>query len=389
MLLNRWLGTFRWTYNQALAHLNANGIKDNLNLKTLRAAVVNNETYAGTERAWVLQTPYDVRDEAVRDLIKAYTTNFAKKKKQPDMKFWMRFKSKKRGSPDSLLLHGKHMSLNTEDPHLKSLLMFPSFFSKTVGSLRCAETLPMDFNTYDCRLIKERTGKFFLCIPRPLEYEYERTKSTTLLNQHNRQSSVIALDPGVRTFLTGYSPSGEIVEMGSTDDMKKLRAVGERIDRLQSVRTNTALKTHTRYNMKRRSNKLQQRIKDMRSDAHRKIAKLLVTNFGTILLPKFETSQMVENQDHARVINSETVRRMLTWSHYAFQQLLVCKAREAPGCKVLIVDEAYTTKTCGQCGNINNNVGASKAWICPACNERVHRDWAAARNIFLKNAHLT
>ena len=44
---------------------------------------------------------------------------------------------------------------------------------------------------------------------------------------------------------------------------------------------------------------------------------------------------------------------MLTWSHYKFRQRLKSKAEET-GVKVMIQDEAYTSKTCSRCGNIQD-----------------------------------
>jgi putative transposase len=55
------------------------------------------------------------------------------------------------------------------------------------------------------------------------------------------------------------------------------------------------------------------------------------------------------------------------------------------GCDVRIIDEYYTTKTCGNCGNINNFVGNSDIFWCPCCKIEMHRDYQAARNIYLKN----
>ena len=50
---------------------------------------------------------------------------------------------------------------------------------------------------------------------------------------------------------------------------------------------------------------------------HKKLTKWLVSNYETILLPKFETSDMVTRGQ--RRIGSKTARQMLTWSHYRFQ----------------------------------------------------------------------
>jgi hypothetical protein len=52
--------------------------------------------------------------------------------------------------------------------------------------------------------------RFFLCLPKPLELRSEdRAPMTT--------KDVIALDQGVRTFMAGYSPPGELLRVGKGD----------------------------------------------------------------------------------------------------------------------------------------------------------------------------
>ncbi len=75
---------------------------------------------------------------------------------------------------------------------------------------------------------------------------------------------------------------------------------------------------------------------------------------------------------------------MLTWSHYRFQQRLLDKQREFPWCKVIICDEVYTSKTCGNCGKVHPNLGRKKTFHCPFCKVKMDRDANAARNILLR-----
>ena len=76
--------------------------------------------------------------------------------------------------------------------------------------------------------------------------------------------------------------------------------------------------------------------------------------------------------------------KVLTWSHYSFKQRLLNKAREHPWCKVLIVDEHYTSKTCGFCGKIDQKLGGKKIFKCHSCKIEADRDIHAARNILLR-----
>jgi len=52
------------------------------------------------------------------------------------------------------------------------------------------------------------------------------------------------------------------------------------------------------------------------------------------------------------------------------------------------VNESYTSKTCGRCGNINKELGSSKSYKCSKCHLEIDRDVNGARNIYLKNIGL-
>jgi len=83
------------------------------------------------------------------------------------------------------------------------------------------------------------------------------------------------------------------------------------------------------------------------------IRKMVMHKFSycTSFYPSFDTQRMVKRAK--RKIGSKTARAMLIWSHYQFKQRLLDKTKEYPWCKIQIVDEDYTSKTCGYCGNIH------------------------------------
>jgi hypothetical protein len=61
----------------------------NRNKKDLRARCLNAVNFRNNaELKWVMETPYDIRDETMNDLLKGYSTNFAANRK-------MKFRSKK------------------------------------------------------------------------------------------------------------------------------------------------------------------------------------------------------------------------------------------------------------------------------------------------------
>ena len=67
-----------------------------------------------------------------------------------------------------------------------------------------------------------------------------------------------------------------------------------------------------------------------------------------------------------RKIKSQVVRKMLHWSHYSFRQRLHYHF-EKEGGRVHDVSEHYTSKSCGNCGSINWNLGGNEWFYCEHC----------------------
>jgi len=389
-VLNKWFGTARWTYNQVLAGLK-NDSEKSLNRTELRSRFVNNGLFEGTEKAWVTDTPYDIRDAAMIEVINAYESNYAKKRKNPSHRFSLKFRSRQAES-QAITIHSKHWkgpgmfypnSWNLEEKRMekedekeeekeedqqqrkkKKRRKFPP-----AQHIRAAEPLPQDL-VYDTKLVKDRLGRFYLCQILPLQdVECSPTEKT------------ISLDPGVRTFMTGYSPEGTTTEWGK-GDMQRIFRLCKEHDKLQSKWSQSGVRHRKRYRLKKAARRIRKKIRNLVDEVHKKLTKWLVSNYETILLPKFETSSMVTRAQ--RKIGSKTARQMLTWSHYRFQQRLVNKTREYRNSQVIICDEAYTSKTCGCCGQLHEKLGGSKTFRCPHCGVVMDRDMNGARNILLR-----
>ena len=73
---------------------------------------------------------------------------------------------------------------------------------------------------------------------------------------------------------------------------------------------------------------------------------------------------------------------MLTLSHYNFKQRLLEKAKQC-GKHVIIVNEAYTSKTISWTGEQKQKVGGSKI-ITAADGTSMHRDLNGARGILVR-----
>ena len=145
-LLKKWMGAVRWTYNECVRLVCREKTAKN-NLKELRAAVVNLDSPAVSANEWLKDVPYDVRDEGVRDFIKAVEIN-----KMKGERFEMKFRSKKDPS-DTIVVHSKYWRNDGL-----------SFRNWGGSKLRSAEPLPPSLE-YDSRIQRMRTGEFFMRMP--------------------------------------------------------------------------------------------------------------------------------------------------------------------------------------------------------------------------------
>jgi putative transposase len=137
---------------------------------------------------------------------------------------------------------------------------------------------------------------------------------------------------------------------------------------------------------------IQKKIQSIMDNLHCKMVKWLCENYHVVLLPnskckewwsKLKENYIAKLSERKYSIRYNNKNRMLTWSHYWFQQWLLFKAQEFPWCKVLIVDEQYTSKTCGNCGVLDKKLRSSKTFLCPSCHANMDWDANAARNILL------
>lgn len=191
---------------------------------------------------------------------------------------------------------------------------------------------------------------------------------------------IVALDPGVRTFLTTYSfDSCEKIGDGFYTSVFPLLV---QLDRLISWRTKLRRvknKKQCHYDrlrsLDKQINNLRNRLRDRVDDLHHRAADFLTREYDVILLPTFETQEM--SNKVKRKIGTQTVQAMLGLGHYRFKCYLKWIAYKR-GKHVVDVNEAYTSKTDSRTGEIVD-VGPSRTI------NRMCRDLNGARGILLKH----
>ena len=358
-VLKKWLGTTRFVYNKALLGI-ING-EDKPNFQSLRNKYVtekNNEIMP----KWSFETPKDIRASAVQEVAMAYKTNFAKNKKSGTKKrFNVKYRTKK----------CRHENITIPPSAIKRTKEGIEIYKKyKLGDIKIdlkdkAKDLPLD---KEVKIHRSFGNIWHLVIPYTIAIEKEK----------NPNKRICALDPGLRTFQTGFDSDGNYFKLGH-NCYDKIRRRQELIDKLRSklaIMKQTKdrvgyLKTKSRFN--RSSYALSCAIDEL----HRQSIAWLVKNYDVIFLPSFDVEQMMGDHPWFN-------RWMKSLSHYKFKQRLLHKCEQLNK-KLVIVDEHYTTKTCSGCGLLNHNVGASKTFECPHCNLYLDRDVNASINIFMKS----
>jgi len=337
--LKWWFGVSRYVYNQTIEYLRKPGTK--ANWKEIKGEILKNLP------EWAREVPYQVKSIAIRDACKAVT---AAKKKFNQTSVFQEVKFRNRHNP----VQSFYVPKSAVSEH--------GVYYTVLGQLSFAEELPENFG--DCRLVRA-SGIHYLTVP-----------NQSLPSASENQGRVVAIDPGVRSFLTFFSETscGWIGQ----GDISRIQRLCVFLDKLTSRIAKAKSKQKRR--LRKAASRLRSAIRHLVDEIHHKAARFLVDNFDVILLPTFETSQMTVKK--ARKIQSKTARQMLTWSHYRFKQFLKHKAQEY-GKTVLDVCEAYTSKTVSWTGEIIGNLGGRKT-IRSKDGRAMDRDLNGARGIFLR-----
>jgi putative transposase len=320
--------------------------------------------------------PKDVHNRVPRGAVAKFTSSLnsaiSNFKNGNTTKFKMKFKSKKSVTE---MLHFEDSSFPSFIRHIESRYWFTSKTGKksfiSYSDIKSKKGLEV--------LHEKETDRFYLHVPIDRNWFPDEDRRTENQGKYFfKKKRVIALDPGVRKFLTGYDPEGKCFFLGEGAH-KKITSLFKKIDELQSKND----KENSSYVS---TFCLWKKMKNLVSELHWKCASFLVENYDIILLPEFRVQQMVIKEKTKVRLGRLTKRLMNMFSFYKFKEKLSFKC-ETYNKKLLIVDESFTSCTCGFCGSINRPKG-SEVYNCNSCKLKIDRDINGARNILIKNSTL-
>ncbi|KAL4110818.1 hypothetical protein PRIC1_002505 [Phytophthora ramorum] len=233
------------------------------------------------------------------------------------------------------------------------------------------------------RLIRVRGGMYHIAFSTHEEFPQSGAKDDGVV------------DPGVMKFGTVMNTDGTTFSRLSKLDNEARAEARKRhptkIHTAQKLATKKAAteagikiarsaKQRERARLRREIRAIKTKITNATTDFHQKFISVLAAKFKTLLLPLYQTSEMVrmyeeemeadgtplapaqpyiDRRGRKRRIRSSTARAMLSQQHFSFRMLSEYKMKWAGG-RLITCDEEYSSTTCSSCGKIKENLGGSE-----------------------------
>ena len=341
-LFKQWFGVGRKVYNTCVNHFNEKDIEFKGWMK-MSTIVLHSLT-----EDYIKSVPYQIKSKVVKDAYTSWQTNC--KKKKSGKPFKLRYKSRKNPVQSCYIP--------------KSAVSESGIYHTISGKLKFSERVFLKNDICDCRLINDH-GRWYLSVPQ---------KITTIPTEN--QGGIVALDPGVRNFLTYFSEDGQFGWLG-IHAFDRILNLNLKRDKLLSRLALTKDKKK-KCKLKRTLNRTYHRIHDLVDELHWQCINYLVHNFSVIVFPPLEVKGMTKK---GRKLRKSVVRSMMSLRFFDFKERLKQKCKE---CGVVYVEqnESYTSKTNSFTGELITNLG-SKEWF-EYDGIKVHRDLNGARNILIR-----
>lgn len=235
---------------------------------------------------------------------------------------------------------------------------------------------------HDYKLIYNKyKKKYYIQIPK---YIFQKDS--------NKKNPIAIMDAGERVFQTLYGLDhvimiGENMKKPISKILSKIDNLKSKIEKKGNKKYNKKLNKKTKikkHKYKKAIYRHHEKINHIQEEMHNKLSIYLCKNYDRIMVSDF-SSKKVNNKDGNLGKLSKRILGKL--SHYKFRQRLQNKCQEY-GCQYLEVNEAYTSITCSNCGNIDKKLGAKKIYECKKCKYTTDRDINGAINILIKNREL-
>jgi IS605 OrfB family transposase len=365
-ILYKFINDCRFIYNQGVQLFNEHKISNFFDLKKLLVSKKSKSDLSHLPKVQIPNAIYDTPSTIRSQELKVLSTNiksaFANLKNKNITHFKLQFKSKKTAP---IILNEEHHTSSIITKNNKKYLNISKLKNILIKDTKKLKNYTL---TKDFKIQKTKLNKWYLLLP------YE-------LNTKNTISNICALDPGFKTFQTGIDLKGKIFKIGDNclERIKKIETKSSinqsKLSLFKKVKKYKEYKNYVRikYNFLY----FKQKITNLINDLHYQTCNYLLKRYNKIILPIFESKKMISKKNKTLNGYINNLR------HYQFQERLKNKCKEN-NATLILVDESYTSKECGNCGKLDLLLGSNRKYNCKHCKYSADRDENASYNI-LKN----
>lgn len=362
-IINSWLEDYRQIYNATLRYIKntvnkdmtLKQVKESLNFYKVRLALYDrkHEILCNNKSTSYVNDMDQAINLACRNYKVAHKLYKLKKIKHFRLRLWRKQK------------RSKYMDISYE--------RFCDNTLKRVGTIKTSyngEHFPLKKLNHWCKIIY-KDNSYLLCVP----YDIIPYKTCMKVENKKEKQKVIALDPGVRTFMTGISESGTLQISNNLQD-----EIGSYLKRKDKILGNENIPDNIK---KKNELMINRKIKNKINDLHWKGINYLVNNYDTILIGNMSSKSVSSKR---KSLNKMSKRVLLSSSLFNFRLRLKYKC-DVKKVNYKIVNEWKTSLTCSCCANIKTSqeLGSNKIYNCSNCKSVMDRDINASRNILIKS----
>ena len=338
ILLSKHFGSVRWTYNYFLNQRKEEYLNNKKSLTYNTQSGFLTQLKKDKDTEWLKEINSQTLQYSLRCLDTAYQCFFSGRAKFP------RYKSRKNKNSFTI---PQFVSVN------KNKLYIPKFREEGIEMIMERQ---IKGNIRHCVISKTPTGKYFVSILTEMNYE-----------PINKTGLSVGIDLGIKDFL--------VLSNGTKIKNHRFLKHYERILALNQKYLSRKTKQSSRYEKQRlKVARIHEKITNSRMDLIHKTTTNLIKEFDTIYLEDLNVKGMMKNHKLAKAIGD------VSWGK--FIDVLEYKAFWNDKYVVHIDRFFPSSKTCSNCGWINNNLTLKdRIWICPECGSVHDRDFNAAINI--------
>ena len=226
-----------------------------------------------------------------------------------------------------------------------------------VGRFKLRLSRPIEGDIKTITIRGEATDKWYVC------FSCDKVPEKRL----PESDKIVGIDVGIKSFLVDS-------EGNKIDNPQYFRQSEKLLRRRQRTLCRRVKGSHRRRKARILVAKAHEKVKNQRNDFFHKVSNDYIKNYGTLVFEDLNIKGMVRNHNLAKSISDSG------WG--TFYGLVEYKAEEAGRQVIRIPRFEPSSKTCSECGAINQELKLSdRQWVCKSCGVLHDRDYNAAKNI--------